>query len=178
MRFECAASPRPMQGRLGADRHIHRGEPSRRCAWSIKGSESCGFKTAIPAAPSPCSFAVSAHANVLMNCNDQISSDYFGPARKKLEARFSVPRDADSGRLRAISSRRARIRSSAAISMIWTAFPAFSPLQPGRRSLKTPTQRVRLAASPCFPCRSPTGPPSRKRNRRTHCKRSKHALRH
>ncbi len=36
-------------------------------------------------------FRVSAHANVLMNCNDQISSDYFGPARKKLEARFQCP---------------------------------------------------------------------------------------
>jgi len=34
---------------------------------------------------------VTAHANVLMNCNHQISSDYFGLARKKLEARFQCP---------------------------------------------------------------------------------------
>lgn len=34
---------------------------------------------------------VSAHANVLMEQNDAISSDFFGPAREKLAARFGCP---------------------------------------------------------------------------------------
>ena len=34
---------------------------------------------------------VTAHANILMQSNNQISSDYFGPAREKLKAAFPCP---------------------------------------------------------------------------------------